>query len=155
MPQALLFLILMLILTMLFLNIMLFTLAPQYVMYGSQHYTVKTHHTAVVSNHTANINGTHGNVTHPTNTTPVTPKTQVCSTDAPEDKCLMTRAAVFLNRFFYKVWFFGACYYWGTWLFLGIYVIGLGVSVAKKRKSVVDEELDSSDDDSDEELIRT
>lgn len=40
MPQALLFLILMLILTMLFLNIMLFTLAPQYVMYGSQHYMV-------------------------------------------------------------------------------------------------------------------
>ena len=38
MPQALLFLILMLMLTMLFLNIMLFTLAPQYVMYGSQHY---------------------------------------------------------------------------------------------------------------------
>lgn len=30
----------------------------------------------------------------------------------------MTRAAVFLNRFFYKVWFFGACYYWGTWVFL-------------------------------------
>ncbi|KAJ7373805.1 putative lysosomal cobalamin transporter [Desmophyllum pertusum] len=66
--------------------------------------------------------------------------------------CIMTRAAVFLNRFFYKVWFFGACYYWGTWLFLAIYVIGLGVSVAKKRKSVVDEELDSSDD-SDEELV--
>lgn len=36
-----------------------------------------------------------------------------------------------------------------------IYVIGLGVSIAKKRKSVVDEELDSSDDDSDEELIST
>ena len=32
----------------------------------------------------------------------------------------MTRAAVFLNRFFYKVWFFGACYYWGTWLFLAV-----------------------------------
>ena len=34
------------------------------------------------------------------------------------DACIMTRAAVFLNRFFYKVWFFGACYYWGTWVFL-------------------------------------
>lgn len=40
MPQALLFLILMVMLTMLFLNILLFTLAPQYVMYGSQHYVV-------------------------------------------------------------------------------------------------------------------
>lgn len=145
MPQALLFLILMLMLTMLFLNIMLFTLAPQYVMYGSQHYMVKTNHTDVVGNHTAHSNGT-----QPV----ITTNTKVCSTDAPEDKCLMTRAAVFLNRFFYKVWFFGACYYWGTWLFLAIYVIGLGVSIAKKRKSVVDEELDSSDD-SDEELIST
>lgn len=36
--------------------------------------------------------------------------------------------------------------------FQQIYIIGLGVSIAKKRKSVVDEELDSSDD-SDEELV--
>ena len=34
-----------------------------------------------------------------------------------------------------------------------VYVIGLGVSIVKKRKSVVDEELDSSDYDSDEELV--
>ena len=34
-----------------------------------------------------------------------------------------------------------------------VYIIGLGVSIAKKRKSVVDDELDSSDYDSDEELV--
>lgn len=35
-----------------------------------------------------------------------------------------------------------------------MYVIGLGVSIAKKRKSVVDDELDSSDyDSSDDEMI--
>lgn len=34
-----------------------------------------------------------------------------------------------------------------------VYIIGLGVSIAKKRKSVVDEELDSSDYDSDEDLV--
>jgi len=139
MPQALLFLIMMLMLTMLFLNIMLFTLAPQYVMYGSQHYRVTTSTTV------------HSNSTVPGNST-LTTETKVCSTDASEGACIMTRAAVLLNRFFYKVWFFGACYYWGTWLFLAIYIIGLGVSIAKKRKSVVDEELDSSDD-SDEELV--
>jgi len=39
------------------------------------------------------------------------------------------------------------------WFFFQqIYIIGLGVSIAKKRKSVVDDELDSSDD-SDEELV--
>ncbi|KAL9980898.1 hypothetical protein ACROYT_G009538 [Oculina patagonica] len=147
MPQALLFLILMLMLTMLFLNIMLFTLAPQYVTYGSQHYMVsKTAPTSITGNTTISNSTVPGNGT-------ITTETKVCSTDAPEDVCTMTRAAVFLNRFFYKVWFFGACYYWGTWLFLAIYIIGLGVSIAKKRKSVVDEELDSSDYDSDEELV--
>lgn len=171
MPQALLFLILMLMLTMLFLNIMLFTLAPQYVMYGSQHY-MKTNDTAHPQTTVTPPNGTlPGNTTTPTlqptphnstvpgnTTTPIPPptasaQTEVCATDAPVGKCIMTRAAVFLNRFFYKVWFFGACYYWGTWLFLVVYIIGLCVSIAKKRKSVVDEELDSSDYDSDEDLV--
>ena len=53
MPQALLFLILMVMLTMLFLNIMLFTLAPQYVMYGSQHYVSEVrHYTSLVNTDT-------------------------------------------------------------------------------------------------------
>ncbi|CAH3171745.1 unnamed protein product [Porites evermanni] len=141
MPQALLFLILMLMLTMLFLNIMLFTLAPQYVMYGSQHYMKVSRHWSIHQIH-------HGIIYRPccNNTTTLYLIFII-------GKCIMTRAAVFLNRFFYKVWFFGACYYWGTWLFLVVYIIGLGVSIAKKRKSVVDEELDSSDYDSDEDLV--
>ncbi|XP_067032637.1 probable lysosomal cobalamin transporter [Acropora muricata] len=147
MPQALLFLILMVMLTMLFLNVMLFTLAPQYVMYGSQRYVPSNAHTTdgTPTNHTIS-NGT----AVPT----ASPEPRACDTDAGEGACIMTRAAVFLNRFFYKVWFFGACYYWGTWVFLVMYVIGLGVSIAKKRKSVVDDELDSSDyDSSDDEMI--
>lgn len=146
MPQALLFLILMVMLTMLFLNVMLFTLAPQYVMYGSQRYVPSNAHTT---------DGTPTNHTSTNRTVPTaSPEPRACDTDAGEDACIMTRAAVFLNRFFYKVWFFGACYYWGTWVFLVMYVIGLGVSIAKKRKSVVDDELDSSDyDSSDDEMI--
>lgn len=158
MPQALLFLILMVMLTMLFLNILLFTLAPQYVMYGSQHYVLTNTNDGSCNAPTTphpNVTSSGHNSTVPGNeTTPTaSSKIQVCSTSAGEGCCIMTRAAVFLNRFFYKVWFFGACYYWGTWLFLVVYIIGLGVSVAKKLKSVVDDELDSSDYDSDEELI--
>lgn len=147
MPQALLFLILMVMLTMLFLNVMLFTLAPQYVMYGSQRYVPSNAHTTdgTPTNHTS---------TNKTAVPTASPEPRACDTDAGEGACIMTRAAVFLNRFFYKVWFFGACYYWGTWVFLVMYVIGLGVSIAKKRKSVVDDELDSSDyDSSDDEMI--
>lgn len=153
MPQALLFLILMVMLTMLFLNVMLFTLAPQYVMYGSQHY-VPNSGKGNDDNHTSHtsINGTAVPEKNTMTPTPP-PDLHICDTSAGEDSCIMTRAAVFLNRFFYKVWFFGACYYWGTWLFLLVYVIGLGISIAKKRKSVVDDELDSSDYDSDDEMI--
>lgn len=116
MPQALLFLILMLMLTMLFLNIMLFTLAPQYVMYGSQHYMNPTSSSA---GHSSN-KMVHANSTLPGNSTVISRETKVCSIDAPEGACIMTRVAILLNRFFYKVWFFGACYYWGTWLFLAV-----------------------------------
>ncbi|XP_031550447.1 probable lysosomal cobalamin transporter [Actinia tenebrosa] len=126
-PQALLMMCVMLMLIVLSLNIMLFTLAPQYVMYGSQHY---------MGNSTVN------------NVTTIT--AYVCSTEVSSDDCLMTRISVFLHRFFYKVWFFGACYYWGTWLFLLAFLIGFVVSVVKKRKTVVEEYLSDSDSDDDE-----
>ncbi|XP_015757739.1 PREDICTED: probable lysosomal cobalamin transporter [Acropora digitifera] len=104
--------------------------------------------------HTTDSTPTNHTSTNGTTVPTASPEPRACDTDAGEDACIMTRAAVFLNRFFYKVWFFGACYYWGTWVFLVMYVIGLGVSIAKKRKSVVDDELDSSDyDSSDDEMI--
>ncbi|KAK3752742.1 hypothetical protein QZH41_018721 [Actinostola sp. cb2023] len=64
--------------------------------------------------------------------------------------CTVTRIAVFLHRFFYKVWFFGACYYWGTWIFLAAFVIGLVVSIVRKRKTVVEEYFSDSDDSEEE-----
>ncbi|KXJ15975.1 probable lysosomal cobalamin transporter [Exaiptasia diaphana] len=132
-PQALLLMCVMLMLIVLSLNMMLFSLAPQYVMYGSQHYLL------------------HKNVTAH-NVTTITSTSEVCSTKISSDDCTVTRIAVFLNRFFYKIWFFGACYYWGTWLFLLAFVIGLIVSIVRKRKTVVEEYLSDSDD-SEEELI--
>ncbi|EDO47438.1 predicted protein [Nematostella vectensis] len=140
-PQALLFMCVMLMLIVLSLNVMLFSLAPQYVMYGSQNYRANSTVTSLV-NHTGiiqNVTTSHGIA-------------KVCSMEMSSDHCTMTRIAVFLNRFFYKVWFFGACYYWGTWLFLVVFMTGLIYSIVRKRKTVVDEEYDSSDD-SDEEMV--
>ncbi|EDO27417.1 predicted protein, partial [Nematostella vectensis] len=136
-PQALLFMCVMLMLIVLSLNVMLFSLAPQYVMYGSQNYRVTLITNWLIS------------TTRPTYNLRIelVKSTTSCSSS---DHCTMTRIAVFLNRFFYKVWFFGACYYWGTWLFLVVFMTGLIYSIVRKRKTVVDEEYDSSDD-SDEE----
>lgn len=50
--------------------------------------------------------------------------------------CIMTRAAMLLNRFFYKVWFFGACYYWGTWLFLAVSTSHTTEDVTNRRYQV-------------------
>lgn len=36
------------------------------------------------------------------------------------DDCTVTRMTLLLTSFFYRMWFFGAAYYWGTWVFLGV-----------------------------------
>ena len=102
-------------LAMLGINILFYCFSPQYVTYGSQHYI--------------NENATAANET-----------VAICSTEALEgetdlcltiwincsdlfdcsDQCTMTRVSSLLVRFFYKVWFFGAFYYWSMWAFIAV-----------------------------------
>ncbi|XP_027784136.2 lysosomal cobalamin transport escort protein LMBD1 [Marmota flaviventris] len=128
-PQALLFLCMILLLIVLHTSYMIYSLAPQYVMYGSQNYLIESNVTS---------NDTKGN------TTISVPKR--CDADAPEDQCTVTRTYLFLHKF----WFFSAAYYFGNWAFLGVFLIGLIVSCCKGKKSViegVDEDSDISDDE--------
>ncbi|ERE90547.1 putative lysosomal cobalamin transporter-like protein [Cricetulus griseus] len=128
-PQALLFLCMILLLIVLHTSYMIYSLAPQYVMYGSQNYLIE-------SNITSDV--------HKGNSTLPVPRR--CDADAPEDQCTVTRTYLFLHKF----WFFSAAYYFGNWAFLGVFLIGLVVSCCKGKKSViegVDEESDISDDD--------
>lgn len=77
-----------------------------------------------------------------------------CTAEATADDCTITRMTLLLTSFFYRMWFFGAAYYWGTWVFLGFILIGFIISVIKKRRSAIDGEVDADDfDDSDEELL--
>jgi hypothetical protein len=39
------------------------------------------------------------------------------------EECVMTQMAHLLLRFFYKLWFFGAAYYWMSWAFLVVCAI--------------------------------
>lgn len=127
-PQGMMMGCVILMLINLAINVILYELTPQYSSYGSQHYTV-----------------TDGNST--------TTK-HLCSTEQKEDVCVITRMSLLLTRFFYKMWFFGAAYYWGTWAFLLFIVIGFVVAIFKKRASSIDGEVDADDIvDSDEELL--
>lgn len=129
-PQGILMMCMILMFIQLGINVILYELTPQYSSFGSQHYRV---------------NGT--------NTTAAS--VEKCSTSQSEDDCVITRMTLLLTRFFYKMWFFGAAYYWGTWAFLLFILIGFLIAICKKSKSAIDGEVDIDDIvDSDEELIQ-
>ncbi|XP_026550954.1 probable lysosomal cobalamin transporter isoform X2 [Pseudonaja textilis] len=125
-PQALLFLCMILLLIVLHTSYMIYSLAPQYVMYGSQKYLITNNKTfqGHLNNETTYIS-------------------KDCDADAPEDQCTVTRTYLFLHQF----WFFSAVYYFGNWAFIGVFLIGLIVSCCKGKKSVIEGEVDEDDSD--------
>ncbi|XP_029377573.1 lysosomal cobalamin transport escort protein LMBD1 [Echeneis naucrates] len=133
-PQALLFLCMILLLIVLHTSYMIYSLAPQYVMYGSQKYLVQSQ---MPSAGTTSGNGTFGT-------------TRICDADAPADQCTVTRSYLFLHKF----WFFSTIYYFGNWAFIGAFLIGLVVSCCKGKKSVIEGEVEADDSDiSDDEYV--
>ncbi|XP_016310278.1 probable lysosomal cobalamin transporter [Sinocyclocheilus anshuiensis] len=133
-PQALLFLCMILLLIVLHTSYMIYSLAPQYVMYGSQKYLLQTP--------LPTADPSQGNYS--------TAITKICDADAPEDQCTVTRSYLFLHKF----WFFSTIYYFGNWAFLVVFLIGLVVSCCKGKKSVIEGEVDADDSDvSDDEYV--
>uniref|UniRef100_A0AAX7TVZ9 Lysosomal cobalamin transport escort protein LMBD1 n=1 Tax=Astatotilapia calliptera TaxID=8154 RepID=A0AAX7TVZ9_ASTCA len=131
-PQALLFLCMILLLIVLHTSYMIYSLAPQYVMYGSQKYLVQM----------PSPGPTSGNTTINTS--------RICDADAPEDQCTVTRSYLFLHKF----WFFSTIYYFGNWAFIGAFLIGLVVSCCRGKKSVIEGEVEADDSDfSDDEYV--
>ncbi|CAL8299923.1 unnamed protein product [Merluccius merluccius] len=130
-PQALLFLCMILLLIVLHTSYMIYSLAPQYVMYGSQKYLAESH--------SPSEGVTPGNAT-----------TRICDADAPEDQCMVTRSYLFLHKF----WFFSTIYYFGNWVFIGVFLLGLVVSCCRGKKSVIEGEVEADDSDmSDDEYV--
>ncbi|CAG6017448.1 unnamed protein product [Menidia menidia] len=133
-PQALLFLCMILLLIVLHTSYMIYSLAPQYVMYGSQKY--------LVQNQKPSPGSSSGNTTFGT--------TRICDAEAPEDQCIVTRTYLFLHKF----WFFSTIYYFGNWAFIGAFLIGLVVSCCRGKKSVIEGEVEADDSDiSDDEYV--
>ncbi|XP_034040245.1 LOW QUALITY PROTEIN: probable lysosomal cobalamin transporter [Thalassophryne amazonica] len=131
-PQALLFLCMILLLIVLHTSYMIYSLAPQYVMYGSQKYIVQM-----------------SSVGHASGST-TSGLTKICDADAPEDQCTVTRTYLFLHKF----WFFSTVYYFGNWVFIGAFLIGLVVSCCRGKKSVIEGEVEADNSDlSDDEYV--
>ncbi|XP_013083911.2 probable lysosomal cobalamin transporter [Biomphalaria glabrata] len=130
-PQGMLMFCMILMFIVLAINIVLYELTPQYSSFGSEHY----------------VNST-GNST-------VSLEVKQCTTEVSEDHCVVTRMTLLLVRFFYKMWVFGAAYYWLTWLFLGTLLIGFLVVAIKRRRSAISGEVEGDDfEESDDELIQ-
>ncbi|NWX64922.1 LMBD1 protein, partial [Promerops cafer] len=136
-PQALLFLCMILLLIVLHTSYMIYSLAPQYVMYGSQKYLVQVRcffFIVATYNQLGNI---------------FRSLLYVILFLFNLDQCIVTRTYLFLHKF----WFFSAAYYFGNWAFIAVFLIGLIVSCCKGKKSVIEGEVDDDDSDmSDDEL---
>uniref|UniRef100_A0A667Z2L5 Lysosomal cobalamin transport escort protein LMBD1 n=1 Tax=Myripristis murdjan TaxID=586833 RepID=A0A667Z2L5_9TELE len=127
-PQALLFLCMILLLIVLHTSYMIYSLAPQYVMYGI-------------------CNITNNNFRKGTNEMTIF-KRSFCLCFS--DECTVTRSYLFLHKF----WFFSTIYYFGNWAFIGAFLIGLVVSCCRGKKSVIEGEVEADDSDmSDDEYV--
>jgi len=126
-PRGLLLAVLSMMYIILAQNIIMFSVVPDYSMFGNQHYQ-----------------DTVGNVT----------TILRCSAkNFPEEKdnCVPSRISVLLFSFHFKAWIFGAAYFWLTWLLLAAIVGGSLYSIYSLRSpqpAIGEEEdlLDSEDD---------
>lgn len=128
-PRGLLLAVLSMIYIILALNIVMFSIVPDYSTFGNQHYQ------NTVDNITSILR---------------------CSSKTfPEEKdnCVPSRISVLLFSFHYKAWIFGAAYYWLTWVFLAAVLGGSLYSLYNLRTPqapIGEEEDDLLDSDDDE-----
>ncbi|CAF4144545.1 unnamed protein product [Rotaria sordida] len=130
-PQAILMLSSLMMFIVVAINAFVYLLIPQYSIYGDQYY--------------ASVNAT----------VIVQPCTQYVTTD----QCEMTVMGRIILRFFYKVWFFGAVYFFLSWLFLIVFLISCIMKIIRNRESNIQEYtvesfLEDDDDSETEPLIQ-
>lgn len=133
--RGLLLLSLSLMYVMIGIHSLIYSVAPRYITYGSQHFLERSGGTA---NQTTTV-------------------MQCGETVAPPDECVMTRASVLLLRFFYKAWIFGAAYYWATWLFLVVTplaAIGFAFRPCVRSHEDDEEALEDTLEDGDDTVLR-
>ncbi|KAM9988463.1 hypothetical protein ACTFIZ_012200 [Dictyostelium cf. discoideum] len=71
-----------------------------------------------------------------------------CSINAPTNLCIMSEIGVLTSRIQLGISFFGIVFYYGTWVIVATFILGLAVSIFKRRPSAAL----SYSGDSDEEI---
>ena len=125
-PQALVLMCLNLIFILLAINVVMFSVVPDYTTYGNQYF----------------INN-------------ATQKVEKCDDiEKDENECNMSRISVLLLAFHYKAWIFGAAYYYLIWVFLIVVVVGAVYkmyemrSMSQRGNLLEEEEEEEGDPDS-------
>jgi len=127
-PRGMLLAVLSLMLIIMSQNVIMFSLVPDYTMFGNQHYQHNVGNSTVVTRCSAK------------------------NFPVEKDACVPSRISVLLLSFHYKAWIFGACYYFLVWVFLGSILCGSLYSIYHMRtptRSIDDQEelIDSDDED--------
>jgi len=117
-PQGLLMTAVILMLAILALNMEVTTLAPQYASFGSQMW----------------LNTTSGEL-------------EKCSMNAPPGNCTMSQIGTFVNRISVRTSFFGIVFYFASWLFIALYLVGIVIAVVKGKATNVEGRESDSDED--------
>lgn len=115
-PQALIFFCLTMMLTASAFNLTLYSLAPQYITFGDQHYR------------SPGPNGTYT----------VLP----CTIDNYHNDCILTRSSKFLMRMMSQLWIFGAIFYWLSWALVVVSSISFIAYLKRGRRPASHDMLD-------------
>jgi len=131
-PRGLLLLVLSLMLIIMAQSIIIFSIVPDYAMFGNQHYK------QTVGNETRIV------------------RCSARSLALEQEDCVPSRIAVLIFSQHLKAWIFGAAYYWLTWVLLVAIVGGslhslYTLRTTQSASGEEDDLLDSEDDDDDDE----
>lgn len=72
-----------------------------------------------------------------------------CNMSAGADACPMTQIAEIINRFYASLSVAGIAFYFGTWLFIGMFFIGIIISLFVSRSNVASHVVEEDDDEDD------
>jgi len=130
-PRGLLLAVMLLMATIIAQNVVIFSLVPDYTMFGSQHFNQS--------------DGTSWSIV----------RCRASSMPTTKDLCVPSRISALLLAFHAHTWVFGAAYYWLTWALLGSLVAGLVHNIWLWCRPSLPSELTEDLIDSDDEEERT
>lgn len=122
-PQALLFFCMTMMFAALSFNLLLYSMAPQYITFGNQKYKSQS---------------TYGNST--------VGETKPCTMDDYHKECIITRSSALLMRMMSQVWLFGAIFYWSSWIFVAVGTVSFIAYLYRGKRQAAHDIVESDEE---------